>query len=491
MSSNVFIDKLIEIVGKNNVTCEKSFLENYSKDISFVPPMSPQCVVWPMNREEIVKIVNTAVKHNVPLVPVSSGSPRLRGDTIPEVEGTVVVHLSRMNRILRIDRKNRVVMVEPGVTFNVLVKEMYKHGLRLLAPLSPRSSKSVLASCLEREPVTIPKYHWDAADPLLCTEVVFGTGDVFRTGAAAGPGGLEEQWASGQAQKNPLGPTQFDPFRLLQGAQGTMGIVTWATVKCELLPEIRRLFFVPSDNLEELLDFTYIILRRRLGDELFILNRMNMAALLCKSQANIEKLRKKLPEWILIICLSGRGRLAKDEIEYLEGDVSDIAYKTGVKLVSEVGGILDKEFLVVLEVGCEDPYWKLRFKGGGQEIFFLTTLNKTPDFFKAFVEVAKEERYPEEDIGVYIQPLVQGCYCHCEFDLYYGLTNQAEISKVYYLYMRGGEVLLKKGGFFSRPYGPFAKLVYKYCPSETVEALRKVKRIFDPENLMNPGKLCF
>jgi hypothetical protein len=42
----------------------------------------------------------------------------------------------------------------------------------------------------------MPKYHWDIGDPLACVEVIFGTGDMFRTGAAAGPGSLEEQWAA-------------------------------------------------------------------------------------------------------------------------------------------------------------------------------------------------------------------------------------------------------------------------------------------------------
>ncbi len=486
-----FFDELAEIVGRDGVSREASILESYSRDISFTPPMAPRCVVWPRSGEEVARVVEAARKHSVPLVPVSSGPPRLRGDTTPEVEGAAIVDLSRMNRILRVDRRNRVVMVEPGVTFSMLVEEVRRHGLRLLMPLLPKQSKSVLASYLEREPVTIPKYHWDASDPLLCTEVVFGTGDVFRTGAAAGPGGLEEQWASGQAQKSPLGPTQFDPFRLLQGAQGTMGIVTWATVKCEVLPEVRRLLLAPSDTLDGLLDFAYALLRRRLGDELFILNRMNIAAILGKGHDEVGRLREMLPKWVLFLCLSGRGKLAKDELEYLEGDVGDIARETGVKLTSKVDGVSDGNLLGLLGVSCEEPYWKLRFKGGCQEVFFLTTLDRTPEFFEAFVEVAEGERYPREDVGVYIQPLVQGCCCHCEFDLYYDLANPAEAGRVRYLYTRGGEVIIRKGGFFSRPYGPLADLVYRSCPPGTVEALRKVKEVFDPGNLMNPGKLCF
>ncbi|MBS7268561.1 MAG: FAD-binding oxidoreductase, partial [Candidatus Freyarchaeota archaeon] len=486
-----FFDKLVEIVGRSNVSREPEVLEEYSKDLSFTDAKKASCVVWPKSVDEVSKIVRLAAEYSFTLVPVSSGKPRLRGDTTPMADNSVIVDLSKMNRIIRIDRKNRVVMVEPGVTFSQLVPEVNKHGLRLLMPLLPKASKSVLASSLEREPVTMPKYHWDSSDPLLCTEVVFGTGDVFRTGAAAGPGTLEEQLESGGAQKSPLGPTQFDPFRILQGAQGTMGIVTWATVKCEILPSTRKLFFAASDSLETFLDFAYGVLRRRLGDEFFILNNMGLATALRKEAKEIQWLRKVLPKWILVLCISGHGKLAQEELDYLEGDIKDIARDTGVNLLSEVQGVSGSEVLGLLGRSCEEPYWKLRFRGGCQEVFFLTTLDKTPELYETFTRIASEERYQSEDVGVYIQPLVQGCNCHCEFDIYYNPQDTMEANRAKYLYLRAGEALIKKGAFFSRPYGPLTETVYRNCSPETVVALKRVKSIFDPKNLLNPGKLCF
>jgi hypothetical protein len=78
-----------------------------------------------------------------------------------------------------------------------LIPEGFKAGIRLNMPLLPRQSKSVLGSMLEREPVVMPKYQWDVSDPLACTGIIFGTGDEFRTGQAAGPGTIEEQSAAG------------------------------------------------------------------------------------------------------------------------------------------------------------------------------------------------------------------------------------------------------------------------------------------------------
>ncbi len=81
-------------------------------------------------------------------------------------------------------------MVEPGVTFGELIAAVAEKGLRLNMPLQPRATKSVVGSMLSREPVIMPHYHWDISDPIGSTEVVFGTGDMFRTGAAAGPGDI-------------------------------------------------------------------------------------------------------------------------------------------------------------------------------------------------------------------------------------------------------------------------------------------------------------
>ncbi|TFG94121.1 FAD-binding oxidoreductase, partial [Candidatus Thorarchaeota archaeon] len=204
-------DALTQITGIERISDEENILSSYSG------VFPPTLVVWPISTEEIAKIVKWANENSISLVPISSAGPKLRRSSLPKVEGAVVLDMSKMQNILRIDATNKVAMIEPGVTYDHLIAELKKNGLRPLMPLLPKASKSVLTSCLDREPITTPRFHWDTPDPLLCTETVFGTGDIFRTGTAAGPGTLEEQWKSGQAQKNPQGPSQFDPFRLIQG----------------------------------------------------------------------------------------------------------------------------------------------------------------------------------------------------------------------------------------------------------------------------------
>ena len=482
-------EELAAIVGGENVSDTTETLEAYSRDESFVRRMKPQFVARPENVDEVQEIVKWANSTGTPLIPVSSGPPHFRGDTVPSLGG-VVVDLSRMKRIIRINRRNRVAMVEPGVTFAELQLELKKEGMRLPMPLSPRSSKSVIGSCLEREPTMIPKYQWDISDPLLCTEVVFGTGDLFRTGEAAGPGSLEDQWASGQAQTNAMGPFQVDFFRLIQGSQGTMGILTWATVKCELLPQLQKTFLVASQKLEDLLDFAYKLLWARLGDELLILNNFNLATLLAKNPDEIKSLRETLPPWVLIVCVAGYERLPQERVDYQEKDVMDTAQSFGVTPVTAIDGVQGSDILEALSTVSAEPYWKLRYKGGCHDIFFLTTLGKTPEFIACMDQMAAEAGHPGIDIGVYLQPQIQGRACHCEFNLSYDPVNPKELEKVRKLFFDSSKALMGMGGFFSRPYGPWAEMAYGR-DGQSAMALRKVKGIFDPNNVMNPGKLCF
>ncbi|MHA1507468.1 MAG: FAD-binding oxidoreductase [Promethearchaeota archaeon] len=484
MNDNI-IQNLTKICGSQNISQDPKDLKEYSEDLSFKKGKSPLCIVWPSNSQDITKIVKLAndLKYNI--IPISSNSKfRHHGDTLPKKDNCIVLNLSRMNKVLSIDRKNRVVMVEPGVSFNQLIPILKKKGLRLLLPLHPTASRSILSTALEREPITIPRYHWDSSDPLLCTEVVFGTGDLFRTGTAAGPGTIKQQQKMGQAQVNPMGPTQFSPFRVLQGAQGSLGVVTWATLKLELVPSTQKIFHFQSENIQDILDFQYELLKYRLCDELVILNNLNLASLLKQNPQEISELVGTLRKWNLIYIISGRGPLAKERISYLEGDIEEIRAELGIKFSEPVVEISDKEILHFLNEPCEKP-WRMRFKGAYQDIFFLTNFEKIPKFISLMDDIYKK------DFGIYIQPINQGTSYHLEFDIYYEPESNNAVKTIKEKILEVGNQLIDNGAFFSRPYGIWAEDVFSHHSAETIDALKKVKKIFDPNNVLNPGVLCF
>jgi FAD/FMN-containing dehydrogenase len=482
--------ELIDILGKGNVHDDPETLSGHSRDRSFSPPVKPSFVVKVEDASKVEEIVHWANRTRTPLIPVSSGPPRFRGDTVPCAAEAVVVDLQGMNRIVRIDRRNRMALVEPGVTFDQVQQALAKEGLRLSTPLLPRANKSVVASLLEREPVMVPRTQWAVLDPLRCLEVVWGDGNRMMTGEAGGAGTLSEECKMGLAQVAPAGPAQVNFYKFLSAAQGTMGIATWASVKCEVLPRVHKLFFVPSETLNGLIDFAYRLLRLRFGDELVLLNGFNIASIFESRSLEIKRLSERLPAWVLLAGVAGRDILPQERVESQEKDITGIARQFGLQPVSAVPGADAVEMLEVLLRPSRQPYWKLALKGGFQEIFFLTTLDRTPEFIRTMSTLAETCSYPSSEIGVYIQPMHQGVCCHCEFSLPFDPDNPREAVKIRELFTKASEELLRQGAFYSRPYGPWADLAFRQDP-KTAAVLKKIKGIFDPNHIMNPGKLCF
>ncbi len=485
-------DELRDIVGAEHVFDDLDTRRAWARDESLCPPSTPRCVVEVSSAEQVKRIVEWANATSTPLVPVSSGPPHFRGDTVPSEGGAVVVDLRPMNGILRVDRRNRVAMIEPGVTYEELIPALREEGLAPYLPLAPRRTKSVIGSMLEREPITMGRHHWDAQDPLLCLEVVFGSGQLFRTGSAAGPGTIEEQRKAGGAQMRGMGPGQTDLQRLVQGAQGTLGIVTWATLKCRLLPQRHDALFVACDTLEPLVGLAQAALRAPLGDELLILSGTALTSLLAVDPPKpLRPGRSAPPPWVLHFGVDGTGLFPEDRIRYQVDDFCRAAQQAGLVPVATLDcGLRAADLARVLAAPSADPYWKLRLRGACEELFFLTTLDHAPSLIEIARREAEQAGYPAGDLGAYVQPTVQGTSCHCEIHLPYDRADADQARRVERILRSASESLAASGAFFSRPHGAFADLAYRR-DAVTTKALHHVKRIFDPQNVMNPGKLCF
>ncbi|MDD3169181.1 MAG: FAD-binding oxidoreductase [Eubacteriales bacterium] len=484
-------ERLSQIVGKENVFDSLEILEPYAKDQSFRRSLRPWFVVRPACADQIQELIQWANETRTPLIPVSSGAPHFHGDTVPSAAGAVIIDLSGMKKILRIDRRNRIAVIEPGVTYDQLEAELAKEGLRVTMPLLPRKNKSVVASLLERQPTVIPRYQYSLTEPLRNCGVIWGNGQKLYTGDAGnGPYNLEDQWKAGMAQVDPKGPNATDFTKIITGAQGTMGIVFWASVKCEILPDVRKLLMVPADNLESLIDFSYRTQRLRMGDEVMIVNHAQLANMIGANADHISKLKQQLPYWIMLMGVAGRAVYADEKLSVMEQDIIDTAQQFGLNVVTGISGISSRTLLDTILNPSDENYWKLNYKGGCQDIFFMTTLDKTPQYIKTIYSAADTLGFSSSDIGIYIQPQHQGAVYHCEFNLPYDPCNKKDVEKVQALYEKASRELAGQDAYFSRPYGMWSDLVYQRDLDSTT-TLRKLKKIFDPNNVMNPGKLCF
>ncbi len=448
---------------------------------------SPQCAIQPGSVAELQKIIRRARAEKFGLVPVSSGGPHIKGGTACPVDHAVV-DLSAWNKIPWVNRRNRVCFVEPGVTYGQLNDYLKEHGMTLPTPLAPRSTKSVLAAAIDREPHIWPRMQWDMQDPVACTEFIFGTGELFRSGSAGGPGSLEDQRRSKGAQKMPMGPGQTDFQRVLIGSQGCMGIMTWISLRTELLPSIERPMLIGGDRLSQLIEYVYQAQRPWLGEHSFILNRLAAAMLMTRNNpSSLERVRLSLPEYICLQNIAGFERLPRERLEYQYEELKDMAGGIGLRLADAAGEIEARALLESARSPSGPRDWRHVARGHCLSLFFLSLLNNSEMFISLVQETAKACGIPQEQIGIYIQPVVQNHACHIEFLLPFNPDDDREVETMKRFEADATGRLIKAGAFFSRPYGRAAEMVFKNNPANT-ELIRVIKGLFDPENILNPGK---
>ncbi|HUY00116.1 MAG TPA: FAD-binding protein, partial [Candidatus Deferrimicrobium sp.] len=449
----------------------------------------PVAAIYPNTTSQIVKIIQylrTLKDINVLLIS-STTDPKFLDDTIT-TRNTIIIDLSKMTNIPFINKRNKVCVVEPGVAWGDLVESLKKVGLRPRVPFLPRKGKSVLASVLDREPHLVPKAMFDISDPLLCMEVVFGNGEVFRTGEAAGPRSLEENRQAGAALKNPLGPGQTDIFRLIQGSKGTYGCVTWISMQCDFIPTKRVVHFINLDSIQPLTEFVYMTVRRRLVDEIFIINNNLFKAIFPSASEPIGR-------YILIYAINGYEWLPEEKVAYQSEDCAEILSELGLEMTHTLSGIQQVHIEPILDGRIVDPHPKFSDKTIAMDLFYTTTLDRAPFHVDAMDQILQKHQFPLDRLNIYVQPVIQARATHLEFSLIADKPSAQDDSPTSYnsagaIVKAMAEYAVTNGGFFSRPY----KLVkeFSFQGHEMYAAgLRKIKKIFDPNSILNKGELCF
>jgi FAD/FMN-containing dehydrogenase len=270
-----------------------------------------------------------------------------------------------------------------------------------------------------------------------------------------------------------------------------MGIVTWVSLRCEILPSLEEPFVVGSSNLDTLLDLAYWLIRLRIVNECFILNHTNLATIFTKKwPKDYQNMKDTVPPWALFYTVAGYEYFPEERIRSHIMEITDITQRLGVEATKAAGGVSANEILKAVRKPSREPYWKLRHKGACEDIFFLSLYDKLEAQIRTMHDLTDNAGYPASDMGVYIQPTVQGTSWHCEFNIFYDPGNPSELNRVRALSHLAVKTLMDRGAFFSRPYGENAGIILNR-DAATVGVLNRFKKIFDPNNIMNPGKVCF
>ncbi len=222
---------LCEIVGEQNYTDSLIDMVSFSYDAS-EHSNRPYCAVWVETAEQVSKILQLANRESIPVVPRGAGTG-LSGMAVP-IRGGIILDLSRMNRIIRISIEDRLAIVQPGVVYADLEKALIPYGF--FFPPDPASGKvSTLGGNVATNAGGLKGAKYGTTrDYVLGLQVVLPDGRIMKTGS--------------RAMKSVSG---YDLTRLFVGSEGTLGVVTEITLKINPKPIAASTALATFDDLED------------------------------------------------------------------------------------------------------------------------------------------------------------------------------------------------------------------------------------------------
>jgi glycolate oxidase len=217
--------ELESIVGSKSLSILSEDLEKHSKDESLEPPHTPEVIVYPMSTGEISTVMKLASANNIPVTPQGSRTG-LSGGAHP-VYGGIALSLERMTKILEIDEGNLMAVVEPGVLIMDLHAATEKRGL--LYPPDPGQESGSLGGNVSTNAGGVRGMKYGVTrDFVQGLEVVLPSGEVLTLG--------------GRHVKNSTG---YELIDLIVGSEGTLGVVSRATLRLIPKPKNTAIIYVP------------------------------------------------------------------------------------------------------------------------------------------------------------------------------------------------------------------------------------------------------
>ncbi|MEQ1604419.1 MAG: FAD-linked oxidase C-terminal domain-containing protein [Pyrinomonadaceae bacterium] len=450
------LDKLRSIVGAENVVVDAEKVEPYGAD-AVKEKFPPEAVVFPESTAQMVEILKLANKYLFP-VTARGGGVGYTGGAVP-VDGGIVIGTDRMNKIIEINADDLYAICQPGITTFALQQAVEKQGL-MFAP-DPASYKDSFiggniaenAGGMRTPKYGVTKHH------VLGMEVVTATGEIIRTG--------------GKTVKNVVG---FDLTGLMCGSEGMLGIITEATLKLLPMPEatstVRANFRTMEAACKVLTKFTPEGL---LPMAMEVIDKFCVAAV----EENFAFGLSKEAEAILLVAVDG----SREEVEKNALTIE--------RIIAANGGF---DILRAKSKEEEDKLWDVR-RAISPSLMKYGTLKINEDV------VVPRSRVPElvagveqigEKHGTFVANFGHAGDGNIHVNFVVNRDDPDAIARARECVSETFALSVKLGGTISGEHGiGYVKSQYMHYAIDkpTLEIMKGIKKVFDPNGILNPGKM--
>jgi len=457
-------EKLKTIVGEGNILTEQDEVITYSKDYTYdsLPLVSPHpcegCIVAKVKSvEEIAEIMKYANQEKISVVPRGAGTGVVAA-AISQKPG-IIIALEKMNKIIEVDDDNLMITCECGVPLHEIITRMNEHPT-LYFPMHPGDEGAHVGGMVSTNAGGVNAVKYGVMrDQVKGMEVVLPTGEIIQLGGNMG-----------KLMKNNAG---YDLMNLIIGSEGTLGIVTKATMKLYPKPKASGTLIISFANRREALSAVPKILEkgiipvaleyvekhqiRKTAQDLgktWPAKQGNADLIVILAEDSVDNLHNKSIE-IEDIC---------SEFEMLDAIITDSPSKQRdiLEIRSHIYPSIEKEVADLLDTTV--PRSKI--------VDFIDEIDRLSEYYQTEIPVLSHAG----DGNVHVFPLKQE-----------GILpeyHEEMITKIYQKTIELGGTITGEHGIGSLRVN---KLSMQFSGKE-LELMRNIKSVFDPNDILNPGK---